>query len=624
MVKATGLAILAALGTSASLHAVEPSKPNMLWITCEDIGPQLGCYGDTYAQTPHLDAVAAQGMIYTTVWSNAPVCAPARTTIISGIYPSSTGSEHMRSQVAPPPFLQMYPQLLRKAGYYCTNNSKEDYNLDKPGKVWDESSRRAHWKNRRAGQPFFAVFNLEITHESQIRKRPHQLQHDPAKVHLPVYHPDTPEVRADWAQYYDNITTMDGQAGKLLAELRQAGLADDTIVFFYGDHGSGMPRSKRSACDSGLRVPLILYVPPKFREFAPKGYTPGGKNDRMTAFIDLAPTVLSLAGVQPPEWMQGRAIMGAFAAPEPPYLYGLRGRMDERIDLVRSLRDRRYVYVRNFMPHRPHGQHNAYMFETPTTQVWKRRFDAGTLTPEQARFWQPKELEELYDLQTDPDEVHNLAASPEHQATLLRMRTALHDHLLTTRDVDLLPEGEMHVRAKGSSPYELARNPQKCPLERILAMAELASGLKADALPELRQAMLSDSDNAVRYWGAMGILMRGVAGVTAARDDLHKALADDASYVRITAAEALGRFGEPADLDAALPVLVEMADLHRNGIYVSVAALNAIDALGPKAAGARQAIEALPQSDPAVLGKMKSYVPRLLEAIAVDMNPLAK
>jgi arylsulfatase A-like enzyme len=218
------LALVASLlRLCSAAGAAEPLRPNILWITSEDNGPHLGCYGDTYATTPNLDALAARGMIYLRCWSNAPVCAPARTAIITGVYPTSTGSEHMRSLVRLPPHMKMYPQLLSEAGYYCTNNSKEDYIVEKPGKVWDESSPRAHWKNRKSSQPFFAIFNHTVTHESQIRKRPHKPIHDPAKVRVPAYHPDTPEVRQDRAQYYDKLTEMDALAGKNLRELEEAG-----------------------------------------------------------------------------------------------------------------------------------------------------------------------------------------------------------------------------------------------------------------------------------------------------------------------------------------------------------------------------------------------------------------
>ena len=303
----TSVGALAGVGIR---RAADQKRPNILWITSEDNGPHLGCYGDTFATTPNLDRLAAKGMIYLTAWSNAPVCAPARTTIITGMYPSSTGSEHMRSMIRLPDGMKMFPQFLREAGYYCTNNSKEDYNLEKPGQVWDQSSMSAHWRNRQAGQPFFAVFNFMETHESQIRRRPHQPVHDPAKVRVPAYHPDTPEVRQDWAQYYDKMTEMDGRAGQILALLEQDGLEQDTIVFYYGDHGPGMPRNKRWPFNCGLRVPLVVYVPEKFRHLAPPEYRPGGQSKRLVAFVDLAPTVLSLAGIKAPEYMQGHAFMG--------------------------------------------------------------------------------------------------------------------------------------------------------------------------------------------------------------------------------------------------------------------------------------------------------------------------
>src|SRR5690349_8422841 len=225
------LALAAAFLVNGTAVPAEAPRPNILWLTSEDHGPHMGCYGDKYATTPNVDRLAAKGVIYTHAWSNAPVCAPARTCLISGMYATSTGGEHMRSLVPYPDGKKMFPQYLREAGYYCTNNSKEDYNLAKPGKVWDDSSRTAHYRDRRPGQPFFAVFNLLVSHESQIRTRPHKQVHDPAKVRLPSYHPDTPEVRRDWAQYYDKVTQMDAQAGKLLDELAAAGLAGDTIVF---------------------------------------------------------------------------------------------------------------------------------------------------------------------------------------------------------------------------------------------------------------------------------------------------------------------------------------------------------------------------------------------------------
>jgi arylsulfatase A-like enzyme len=599
--------------------AAQGPRPNILWITSEDNGPHLGAYGDKFAVTPHLDRLAARGMIYTKCWSNAPVCAPARTAIISGMYPTSTGSEHMRSMVRLPAGMQMGPQFLRAAGYYCTNNAKEDYNLEKPGPVWDESSNRAHWKNRGAGQPFFAVFNILVTHESQIRARPHEPVHDPASVRVPAYHPDAPEVRQDWAQYYDKMTEMDAIAGRHLQELSDAGLADDTIIFYYGDHGPGMPRCKRWPYQSGLGVPLIVYVPPKYRDLAPRDYAPGGSTNRLVSFVDLAPTILSLAGIDPPAYMQGRAFAGRFEAPPREYVHGFRGRMDERSDMVRTVRDQRYVYVRNYLPHLIYGQHVAYMFETPTTRIWKCLYDEGRLNPAQSRFWQTKPAEELYDLSSDPDEVDNLAENPALRGVLDRLRAAEREHALSIRDVGFLPEAEMHRRSRGSTPYEVGHDDAKYPLHRVLTAADRASSMRGADLPALRQ-LLSDEDSAVRYWSAMGVLMRGKSAVDASRGELAHALEDESPSVRIAAAEALGRYGNDAELELSLRKLVELASVERHGLFVTVQALSAIDALGPKALSIVGDLREAQKGNESISDRMKEYVPRLIESIEASTH----
>jgi uncharacterized sulfatase len=520
----------------------------------------------------------------------------------------------MRSIASMPSFMKMYPQYLREAGYYCTNKSKEDYNLRKPGKVWDESSRRAHWKNRAAGQPFFAIFNHTMTHESQIRKRPHTPVHDPKKVPIPAYHPDTPEVRLDWAQYHDKITEMDKVAGQNLRELEEAGLADDTIVFFYGDHGAGMPRGKRWPFSSGLRVPMIVYVPEKYRDLAPDEYAVGGKSKRLVGFVDLAPTVLSIAGIRPPEYMQGHAFMGAFETAPPEYMHGFRGRMDERVDMVRTTRDARYIYIRNYMPHRIYGQHVAYMFQTPTTQVWKQLYDEGKLQPPRTFFWERKPPEELYDLEQDPDEVRNLAGDPKHRDVLERMRKAQRELIFEIRDVGFLPEGEIHERAEGTTPYQMGHDPKRYPLEKIFRAAQIASSLDPEALPGLKEC-LQDKDSAVRYWGAMGILMRGKGAVAESKAALHRALEDSSPYVRVPAAEALGTYGNAEDLEKALAVLGKDADPSKSGPFASVSALIAVDELGDKAAPLIEGIRSMPNVDSRAEGRVRGYSGRLVQTI---------
>ena len=519
--------------------------------------------------------------------------------------------------------MKMSPQFLREAGYYCTNNSKEDYNLIKPAGVWDESSGKAHWKNRRSGQPFFAVFNHTITHESQIRKRPHTAVHDPKKVRVPAYHPDTPEVRQDWAQYYDNLTTLDEIVGRNLRELADAGLAEDTIVFYYGDHGSGMPRSKRCPQNSGLHVPLIVHIPEKFAALRPADYRTGGETDRLVSFVDLAPTLLSLIGMRPPVWMQGHAFAGSFDAGPQPFVYGFRGRMDERYDLVRSVRDQRYVYVRHFMPHLPYGQHVSYMFETPTTRVWKQLFDAGKLKPEQQHFWKPKPTEELFDLQSDPDEVHNLAASAEHQDVLKKLRTAQRDLAAKIRDVGFLPEGEMHARSTDSTPYDLGRDAAKYPFAIIFAAADKASSLQTVNAAELKP-LLSDSDSAVRYWAALGCLMRQADGVKVAHAELVAALKDSSPSVRVIAAQSLAQFGSDADVQTALPVLLELANLTEQGLFTSVLAMNAIDSLDERARPIAPAITRLPRTSKGLSPRTGDYIDRLVEKTLSDLGEKAK
>ncbi|MHB9007428.1 MAG: sulfatase-like hydrolase/transferase [Limisphaerales bacterium] len=611
----TGLLCLAILAI-AGLAAAGDSKPHILWLTSEDHGPEMGCYGDANARTPNVDGLAARGMIFKRAWSTAPVCAPARTAILSGLYTSSSGGQHMRSMVPLPAEVKLYPQFLREAGYYCVNNHKEDYNVLQPARLWDASSAAAHWRHRAAGQPFFAIFNSTKSHESQIRARPHQAIADPARMRVPSYHPDTPEVRRDWAQYYDQVSEADADAGRRLKELEAAGLAGDTIVFYYGDHGSGMPRSKRWPSNSGLHVPLVVHFPEKWRHLAPKEYRAGGQSDRLVSFVDLAPTLLSLVGLKPPEWMQGHAFAGPHQTEPPPYLFGERGRMDERFDLVRSVTDGRHVYLRNYYPHVSQGQRVAYQFETPTTRIWRELFDRGQTTEAQSLFWSvPKAPEELYDLRADPDEVRNLASSPGHRAILERLRSAQREHLVRIRDVCFLPEGELHSRSPGTAPYDLARDDSRYPLARIVAAAELASGLDPGALPELTR-LLGDPDSAVRYWAALGFLMRGRTAVAGNEDILRAALDDASPYVRIVAAEALGLHGRESARESALAVLRELAPPEKHGVFISMSALAAIEALGEQAASLRDFVRHLNPSGPSPDARYDSYVPRLIKNIA--------
>jgi uncharacterized sulfatase len=608
--------ILLAVGIF-KIHATD--LPNILWLTSEDNGPHLGCYGDKYSDTPNLDALANKGMIYTRAISNAPVCAPARTTIISGMYPTSTGAEHMRSMTSLPDDYKMYPVYLRERGYYCTNNSKEDYNLEKDGQVWNEGGRKASWTNRpKKEQPFFTIHNITVSHESQIRKRPHQQVHDPKKVRIPAYHPDTPEVRQDWAQYYDKLTEMDKMVGDKLKLLEEQDLAEDTIIFYYGDHGSGMPRSKRWPYFSGINVPLIVHVPEKWKHLASSDYKVGGKSDRRVGFIDLAPTLLSIVGKKPPKHLQGYAFMGKHEATAQKFGYGFRGRMDERYDMVRSVVGKQFIYIRNYMPHKPYGQHVSYMFQTPTTQVWKKMFDEEKLNEAQSHFWQTKPAEELYDLEKDRDEVKNLVKSKEHADILKKMRKAHLDHINKIIDVGFLPEGEIHSRSKGSTPYEMART-DKYPFKRIFLAADMASGLSSWATKPLI-GYLKDRDSAVRYWGVMGLLMRGQKVVSMTAKHIEKALRDDSPYVRVVAAEALGKYGNEDQISKAVETLSQIADPIKNGCFPSMLAMNAIDHLDHKAKSLLPLLETMPQIPEGVDKRFQGYVGRLVSTTVEELK----
>jgi uncharacterized sulfatase len=381
-----------------------------------------------------------------------------------------------------------------------------------------------------------------------------------------------------------------------------------------------MPRGKRWTYNSGLSVPMVVYFPPTWEHLAPEEYGADGVSDRLVSFVDLAPTLLSLAGVEPPDWMQGHAFAGEHEVEGPKYMYGFRGRMDERYDFIRTVTDGRFQYLRNYNPHLIYGQYVEYNFKTPSTASWKSAYDAGELNEAQSRFWERKPAEELYDLEADPDEVVNLVDSPEHREILIELRAAQREWCRSIRDLGFLPEGEIHSRSTGSTPYEMARDDEKYPFERIFAAAEIATNREAGALPFLKE-QLKDSDSAVRYWGAIGILDRGEAAVRSARSELIAALEDDSPYVCIVAAEALGEHGEPVEVRLAIDRLIALAPWTEDGdVFVSIAALNTLDRLDEKAARVVEAIEALPRKGGASPhSRYKGYIGRLLDKTLLDL-----
>lgn len=578
----------------------QTSRPNILWITSEDNGIELGCYGDQYATSPNIDALAAQGIRFQHCWSNAPVCAPARTTIISGMYATSLGASNMRSRVRRPENTMLLPELLRAHGYYCSNNSKEDYNFVDAGKPWDDSSTKAHWRNRSEGQPFFSVFNFTTSHESQIRIRPHTAKHDPAKVNLPPYHPDLPEVRQDWAQYYDKVEEMDSQVGAILQQLKEDNLEDSTIIFYFGDHGSGMPRSKRWLYQGGLQVPMVVVIPEAFKHLRNDGYEAGGINARLISFVDLVPTVLKLADAPIPSYLQGAPFLGGGDLTPSTHLFGFRDRMDERIDMSRAIRNDRYLYIRNFMPYRPQGVYLSYMFQTPTTRVWRQAYRDGRLSPEQAAFWEPKPIEELYDLESDPYNVRNLATDPNLVTIKEELRRELQRIMIDSKDLGIIPESI--VKSERFDPD--------------WDWTEMVNAAFFDLSKPLDEMQISHANPVVRYWLTQSILTSihdpAIPGDERVLSLVDKLQNDPETSVQIVAYEIIATAGDDRQREAAIAGLKRIANLETKGLLNAVAAMNGLANLDVEF----PEIESLPSKDKAFEPVYHDYIDRLKDYIS--------
>ena len=570
-------------------------RPNILWLSAEDISPHLGCYGDLQAITPNLDQLAKEGTRYTHAFTTAGVCAPCRSGIITGMYQTTLGTHHMRCNAVLPKHIKPFTTYLRKAGYYCTNNSKKDYQFREPKDTWDESGGKAHWRKRKSGQPFFSVFNFTGCHESGIsgeakyksvtQNLKASQRQDASELKLPPYYPDTPIVREDWKRNYELITAMDAWAGDLIKQLKDDGLYENTIIIFWSDHGVGLPRAKRWLYDSGTRVPLIVRQP--------AGEV--GVSDRLVSSIDFGPTVLKLAGLEIPKHMQGRSFIEGRPRK---YVFGARDRMDERYDIIRSVRDKRYRYIRNYEPLKTYYQYMNTPEKGATMKEIRRTAKAGKLPPAAKLFMATsKPTEELYDLKNDPHEINNLVGNSKYTDKLVELRKAHSDWVKRTGDLGLLPEAELEIREKAAgSRFDILRGKNKLNVQLGNAAAMASAGVYA--LPSMIQSM-QHSDAAVRYWGATGV---GNVGKTAvnARQPMIDALKDKSPSVRIAAARALAKLG---DLESALPVLeMELQSEHQWG---RLAAAIVLDEMGDQA---RPAIPALKK---ALVNQPNKYIVRV-------------
>ena len=560
------------------------ARPNILWISAEDIGPQFGCYGDPHAITPNIDRLASQGTRYTNAYTTAGVCAPCRSGIITGMYQNSIGTHHMRCNSLLPSWLKPFPKALKESGYYCTNNSKTDYQFSKPStnEIWDQSGSRAHWKNRKKDQPFFAVFNYTGCHESGIASESKyksvtanltaKERQDPNKIStLPPYYPDTPAVREDWKRNYELITAMDSWAGSLIKEIKDQGLYEETIIFFWSDHGVGLPRAKRWLYHSGTHVPLIVRIP---------GQLAGKVDHQLVSSIDFGPTVLNLAGIKVHDNLQGRAFLGKNLSAPRKYVFGARDRMDERYDIIRAVFDGRFRYIRNFEPLKPYYQYMNTPEKGATMREIRRAENESSLTVAGKLFSSSeKPVEELYDIKVDPHEINNLASDSKYLSKIKLMRNVMSNWQSTIGDIGLIPEAEIEIQEKQSgSRFEIMNGKESDSnhIQQLVSVATKASeGISA--LDDLIRASTSN-DPVIRYWAMTGIGNIGKNAGEVAKKISIDAMKDDSPSVRIAAARAVAKFGE---IDSALGLLKnELKSPHQ---WARLATAIVIDEMGEDA-----------------------------------------
>ena len=435
-----------------TLSSLAQSKPNIVWIVCEDISPYLSCYGNTIVKTPNLDQLAKEGVRYTHVYTTAGVCAPSRSSIITAMYQTSIGTQHMRTlngaagaKYSPvqdysaviPDYVKCFPEYLRMNGYYCTNNEKQDYQFVPPVTVWDENGPAASWRNRPAGKPFFSVFNFFITHESQLFMRNNEsLLVDTNKLDVPPFYPDTKIVRHDIARLFSNIERMDAQMGELIKMLKDDGLYDNTYIFFYSDHGGALPWMKREVLERGIHIPFIIRFP--------HSKNAGTMNDELINSVDFGPTVLSLAGIKIPSYMQGQAFLGTQKSKIPrKYIFAGRDRMDTEYDRVRAVRDKRYEYLYNYEPDKPYYQNIEFRLSIPMMKEFLQLRDEGKLDSVQMSWFKTKPVEELYDVENDPNELHNLVNDPVYKNKLVEFRNVFNEWTKKVGDMGSISEKEM-------------------------------------------------------------------------------------------------------------------------------------------------------------------------------------
>ena len=554
--------------TASCENSIKEEGPNILWITIEDTSPQfIGFYGNKHVKTPNIDRLAGEGVIFTNAFASGPVCSASRSTLITGVNTEQLGTGNHRSRYPLPDHIRGFPSYLRKSGYYTTNNVKTDYNTTHEKEViaasWDESSRYAGWWNMEGHEKFFSVVNFTSCHQSRTMTHPWnwysefvlgRLQEDeitsPGIIEVPPVYRDTEDMRRNLSRVYNSLNLTDIEIGLLLDSLERDGLMESTIIFFYSDHGQGIPRGKSSSVGLSYRVPFFIWFPEKYKHLSP--WETGQSTDELISFEDLPPTILSLAGAEIPGYMTGRPILGRLRQPPPRYVYGSRNRIDESPDLVRTATDGRYFYIREFFPRYPTVLFQKYADVSDIVRSIRRDYAEGLLNREQSLLMNRRYTEHLYDLVNDPWEINNLAGNPEYSLKLAELRSALYERLTGNEDLHFLPEYEIQKISAETSPYEFRRT-GTVDLKEVIDAAYIATdpGTPSERLYQL----LADSNPFIRYWAAVGI-NNTLGGVRIERQRIYSALYDDYPPVRIEAAAvAWDHFKE----DEAREVLIEFA-----------------------------------------------------------------
>lgn len=552
-------------------------QPNILWITIEDTSPQfIGSYGNKDSRTPVMDKFTKEGVQFTNAFSTGTVCSPSRSAIITGVKTYELGTGNHRSNYAIPSNIKGFPYYLKQAGYYATNNSKTDYNVGNVknfiAEAWDESSEKAGWWNREEGQPFFSVFNFNESHQSRTMTNPYEwyvtevLEQLPEEdrigeneFEMPPFYRDSPEMRKQMARVYNSLKLTDNRIGDLIARLEGDGLLEETIIFIFADHGEGMPRGKTNGINFGYRVPFTIWFPSKYKHLSPWGNATS--TDELISFEDLAPTLISLAGGEAPDYLKGRVLIGEQRSPEVGKLFLSSDRADNGIDMVRTVTDGRFVYSRNYMPFMPEARYIRYMEIGEIKQVMRTDYENDVLDPLQRSLFERRQAEVLYDIENDIWETNNLVDKPEFQELVEKMRRELDAHIHGSKDVMFLPEYELEKISATSTPYEFRANSSQYPLSDIYEVAKL-SGIRNREMMLQQVEYLKSENEIIRYWAALGLMSQDKDMLLPFADVISKLLDDTYPPVSITAAAIVYELNQSKAAEKLLQESVLNSDKH--------------------------------------------------------------